>query len=548
MRPFLPSSALLLGVLAAPLAAQQCAWTFSPNPIPAVPAAGGSGTLTATPSPYFCGWTFSTDSTWIAVSAGAAGAGPGPGSVNWTAAPNVTAAARTGNILIFDGYYLYKEPITEAAAACSLSLGGTSVTTSFAAATSSVSVQTGCVWNAASGVSWITVGDPTLGYATGTGNGSISFNIAANSCYTSRTGGITVEAGWATPQASAAGSQQYTVTQSGSDSNLAVSPASLTLSSAGGTGTVQVTTAATCSWNATSNVSWMKVTNISAASGNGFVAYQVLANTSAARSGTLQIGPQSITVTQQAVPVPVPQVAGVTSAASFAVGPVSPGEIVSVFGSNLGPAPPGVGMQLNSAGTALTTSLGGTQVFFDDVPAALTYAGAGQVNGVVPYGVAGKPTTQLTVAYQGGTSAPVTLNVQAATPAVFSLDFQGEGNGAILNQDNSLNGKSKPAARGSVVQIFLTGGGVTNPASTDGWITTLIDGQWPLLTAQPVTVTIGGVASPQINYSGGAPGAVAGLTQINAVVPDSVTPGSALPLVIGIGSWQSQSGITIAVN
>jgi uncharacterized protein (TIGR03437 family) len=544
-------AALLLAALAAPLAAQQCSWVFSPNPIPTVPAGGGSGTLTATPSPYFCAWTFGTDSpSWITVSAGAAGTGPGAGSVNWTVAPNLTAAPRTGNILIYDGYVTYQEPITEAGATCSLSLGGTGtgIFTGVAAATGSVSLQTGCVWNAASGVNWITVGDPVPGYATGTGNGSFSFSIAANSCYSSRTGGITVEAGWATPQASVAGSQQYMVTQSGSDSNLTVSPASLTLTSAGGTGTVQVTTAATCSWSATSNVSWMKITNISVTSGNGFVAYQVLANTSAVRTGMLQIGPQTVTVTQQAAPAPVPQVTAVTSAASFTVGPVSPGDIVSVFGSNLGPAAPGVGMQLNSAGTALTTTLGGTQVFFDGVAAALTYAGAGQVNAIVPYEVAGKPATQLTVAYQGGTSAPVTLNVQAATPAVFSLDFNGQGNGAILNQDNSLNGKSRPAARGSVVQIFLSGGGVTNPASTDGWITTLIGGQWPLLTAQPVAVTIGGVASPQINYAGGAPGAVAGLTQINAVVPESVTPGSALPLVVEIGSWQSQSGITIAVD
>jgi uncharacterized protein (TIGR03437 family) len=542
---------LLLAALAAPLAAQldaqQCAWAFSPNPIPTVVAGGGTGTLTATPSPYFCAWTFGTDSAWITVSAGSAGTGPGAGSVNWTATANLTAAPRTGNILIYDGYALYKEPITEAGAACSLTLGGTGITTGIAATTGSLALQTGCVWNAASGASWITVGDGTLGYATGTGNGSFSFNLAANACYTSRVGGITVEPGWATPQGAVAGSQQYTVTQSGSDSNLTVSPTSLSLASAGGTGTVQVTTASICPWSATSNVSWMNITNISATAGNGFVAYQVLANTSAARSGVLQIGPQTIIVTQQAVPVPVPQVTGVTSAASFAVGPVSPGEIFSVFGSDLGPAV-GVGMQLNSAGTALTTSLGGTQLFFDGLAAALTYASAGQVNAIVPYEVAGKPTTQLTVEYQGATSAPVTLNVQAATPAVFSLDFTGQGNGAILNQDNSLNGKSRPAARGSVVQIFVTGGGVTNPASTDGWLTTLIGGQWPLLVTQPVTVTIGGVAAPQINYSGGAPGAVAGLTQINAVVPTSVTPGSALPLVVGIGSWQSQSGITIAVN
>jgi uncharacterized protein (TIGR03437 family) len=549
MRPLLPFAALLLAALADPLAAQQCAWAFSPNPIPTVPAAGGSGTLTLTPSPFICGFVFGTDSpSWITVSAGPAGTGYGGGSVNWAAAANLTAAPRTGNIVILDGYTTYYEPITEAGAVCSLSLGGTGMTTGIAAATASLALQTGCVWNAFSGVSWITVGDPTLGYATGTGNRSFSFSIAANSCYSSRTGGVTVEAGWATPQGAIAGSQQYTVTQSGSDGNLTVSPTSLTLTSAGGTGTVQVTTAAACSWSATSNVSWMKITNISVASGNGFVAYQVLANTLAARTGTLQIGPQTIIVTQEAAPLPVPQVTGVTSGASFTVGPVSPGDIVSVFGSNLGPAAPGVGMQLNSAGTALTTSLGSTQVFFDDVAAALTYAGAGQVNAIVPYEVAGNPSTQMTVEYQGSISAPVTLNVQAATPAVFSLDFTGQGNGAILNQDNSLNGKSRPAARGSVVQIFLTGGGVTNPASTDGWITTLVGGQWPLLTAQPVTVTIGGVASPQINYAGGAPGAVAGLTQINAVVPDSVTPGAALLLVIGIGSEQSQSGITIAVD
>ncbi|MGA8582145.1 MAG: BACON domain-containing carbohydrate-binding protein [Bryobacteraceae bacterium] len=543
MRPI-----LLLAALAAPLAAQQCGWVFSPNPIPALTAAGGSGTLTLTPSPFVCAWTYSTDSAWITVSPGPAGTGPGAGSLNWTAAPNLTAAKLTGNILIYDYYNTYKLPITEDAATCSLTLGGTGTTIGAAASTASLTLQTGCVWNAASGVSWITAGAGGVGYATGTGSGSFSFNIAANSCYTSRTGSLTVQAGWATPQASAAGSQQYTLTQSGSDSNLTVSPASVTLSSAGGTGTVQVTTGAGCPWSASSNVSWMTITNISATSGNGYVAYQVLANTSTARSGVLQIGPQSFTVTEQSVPAPVPQVAGVTSAASFLVGPVSPGDIISIFGSNLGPALPGVGAQLNSAGTALTTTLGGTQVFFDGAAAALTYAGAGQVNAVVPYEVAGKTTTQMTVAYQGATSAPATLNVQATTPAVFSLDFTGQGNGAILNQNKSLNGKANPAARGSVVQIFLTGGGVTDPASTDGWITTQIGGQWPLLVAQPVTVTIGGVAATQINYAGAAPDAVAGLTQINAVVPDSVTPGSALPLVIQIGTAQSQSGIAIAVE
>ncbi|MGO9228928.1 MAG: BACON domain-containing protein [Bryobacteraceae bacterium] len=543
MRPL-----LLLAVLAAPLAAQQCAWLFSPNPIPTLTAAGGSGTLTVTSTPNVCPYTFGTDSSsWLTVTAGPGATGTQQTSLLWTAAPNLTVSQRTGNIVIDDGYSLHMEPITEDAGTCTLILGGTGTTESAAAATASVTVQTSCVWNAASGVNWITTGDPKVGYSTGAGSGSFTLNVAANPCYTSRTGSLTVVAGWATPQGLVAGSQQYTVTQSGSDGNLTVSPASVALTAAGGTGTVQVTTGAGCPWTAATNVSWLSVTNISPGSGSGFVAYNAMANTSAARSGTLQIGPQTFMVTEQAMPAPVPLVTGVTNAASYAVGPVSPGEIVSIFGSNLGPAA-GASLQLDSAGTGITTNLGGTQVFFDGVAAALTYAGAGQVNAVVPYEVAEKTATQMTVAYQGATSAPATLNVQATTPAVFALETDGQGNGAILNQNNSLNGKANPAARDSVVQIFLTGGGVTNPASTDGWITTLIGGQLPLLVAEPVTVTIGGVAATQITYAGGAPGAVAGLTQIDAKVPETVTPGSTLPLVVGIGSAQSQSGITIAVD
>jgi uncharacterized protein (TIGR03437 family) len=544
MRPL-----LLWLALAAPLAAQQCAWVITPNPIPAVAAGGGSGTLTLTSSPGVCPYEYGTDSPdWITLS-GSQGEGEYQTStLNWAAAANLTSGKRIGNIEIFDGYATYLRPITQGAGTCSLALGASSVNESAAAATGSVTVQTGCVWNAASGVSWITTGDPKLGYSTGIGNGSFSFSVAANACYTSRTGSLTVETGWASPQGAVAGSLPYTVTQTGLNGNLTLSPTSIALTAAGGTGLVQVTTGTGCPWTATSNVSWLTITNISTGSGNGFVAYSALANTSVARSGVLQIGPQSVTVTQQAVPAPVPQVAGVTSAASYALGPVSPGGIVSIFGSDLGPALPGAVAKLNTAGTALTTNLGGTQVFFDGVAAPLTFASGPQVNAVVPYELAEKTTTEMTVAYGGATSTAQSLNVQATTPAVFWLGGAGPANGAILNQNNSLNGKANPAARGSVVQIFLTGGGVTNPASADGWITTLIGGQFPLLVAQPVTVTIGGVASDRITYAGGAPGAVAGLTQIDATVPETVTPGDALPLVIGIGSAQSQTGVTIAVN
>ena len=64
---------------------------------------------------------------------------------------------------------------------------------------------------------------------------------------------------------------------------------------------------------------------------------------------------------------------------------------------------------------------------------------------------------------------------------------------------------------------------------------------------QPVTVTIGGI-SAQVQYAGGAPGAVAGLTQINAVVPANAPTGPSVPVVIQIGTWQSQAGVTMAVQ
>jgi len=71
-----------------------------------------------------------------------------------------------------------------------------------------------------------------------------------------------------------------------------------------------------------------------------------------------------------------------------------------------------------------------------------------------------------------------------------------------------------------------------------------------LPVAQAVTVTIGGVTVPaaQVVYSGAAPGSVEGLTQIDAYVPQSVTPGPAVPVVVTIGGVASPAGITLSVN
>jgi uncharacterized protein (TIGR03437 family) len=146
------------------------------------------------------------------------------------------------------------------------------------------------------------------------------------------------------------------------------------------------------------------------------------------------------------------------------------------------------------------------------------------------------------------TSNAVTVPVQATAPGIFAADGSGSGGGAILNQDYSLNARLNPAAPGSVIAIYLTGAGVTNPPSVDGAITGAAP-PFPAV-AQAVSVTIGGVAVPaaSIVYSGAAPESVEGLTQIDVVIPANVTAGPTVPIMVTIGGVPSQAGITVSVN
>src|ERR1039457_3195778 len=186
-----------------------------------------------------------------------------------------------------------------------------------------------------------------------------------------------------------------------------------------------------------------------------------------------------------------------------------------------------VTLQVNNG--TVTNSLAGTQVLFDGVAAPMIYTLKGQVSEVVPYAVAGKTSTQVQVKYQDGVSNTMTVPVHAATPAIFSLDATGIGPGAILNQDTSVNTTGNPAARLSVIALYCTGGGVTDPPSADGEV---IGGALRHLT-QVVSVTIGGM-NAAVQYAGAVPGTVAGLTQINVVVPAGLSPALALPVIVKI--------------
>jgi uncharacterized protein (TIGR03437 family) len=234
-------------------------------------------------------------------------------------------------------------------------------------------------------------------------------------------------------------------------------------------------------------------------------------------------------------------IGAVTNAASSVNGPVAPGEVVVLYGNGLGPAKL-TQSQLDPASGLVGTNLAGTRVIFNGTPAPVLYTWATQIAAVAPYGITGS-NVQVFVEYQGQTSAPVTVPVAAVAPALFTQDSSGKGQAAASNQDGTLNGPAHPAKAGGYISLWLTGAGLTNPSGVDGQ-----PGAAPLSKpVAPVAVTIGG-AFAAVQYAGQAPYAVAGVMQINALIPSGLQPGSVVPVVVQVGSVSTQAGVTVAVG
>jgi astacin len=232
----------------------------------------------------------------------------------------------------------------------------------------------------------------------------------------------------------------------------------------------------------------------------------------------------------------------VVNGASYEAGAVAPGQIVTLFGSNLGPEA-AAGLQLESSGR-VATELAGTRILFDGVPAPLLGVQARQSSAVVPFSVAGKSITLVEVEYQGRRTQSLFLPVASSAPGIFTLDQSGRGQGAILNEDGiTVNSPANPAPRGSIVSIFATGAGETDPASLDGVL------PWGILPVPrlPVMVRIGRAAA-EILYAGAAPGLVSGVLQINVRVPWNIEPGDFVPVVLTVGRVTSLPAVTMAVR
>jgi uncharacterized protein (TIGR03437 family) len=247
-----------------------------------------------------------------------------------------------------------------------------------------------------------------------------------------------------------------------------------------------------------------------------------------------------IAQTPLAGPAPVFSASSAVNAATLVTGAVAPGEILSVFGANLGPA---LGRSLEfSAPNHVSSLLAGTQVWFDGLAGIMLYAGSGQVNVVAPFGLAGRSTTKVQLVYGGIPSAAVILNVAATAPGIFTQNGTGTGLSAILNADGGLNTAMSPAHPGDVVSLFGTGGGVTSPPSEDGVPALAANG-----LAAPVEVLLNN-QSVAASYAGSAPGLVAGVIQVNFQIPAGLSSSTPVTVQLKIGGVTSPASTTLVVQ
>lgn len=342
----------------------------------------------------------------------------------------------------------------------------------------------------------------------------------------------------------------------------ATPPANQTLSLTSNGAAVPFTAAATTS----AGGNWLSVTPTSgttAASGGTATTLTVSINTASLPAGANTYnGTITITPGNSTTPITVPVTLRVTvpnppnnltvsNTASGVSRGVSPGELITIKGSNM--APP-VGLSFTVANNAIPTRLGGVRVLFDGVEAPIIYVGpsgdktSDQINAIMPYAVSGRASTSLVVEYLGQQSMPVLLTVRSTDPGVFTANSQGSGPAALLNQNSSYNAQSNPAAPGSVVQIFGTGEGLLVPSQTTGTIIPPA-GPYPSFLNSDVQVRING-APATVTYAGAAPGLVAGVWQINAMVPSSVNSINGtkdVSIDVTIGGTTSQPAVTLWV-
>jgi uncharacterized protein (TIGR03437 family) len=230
----------------------------------------------------------------------------------------------------------------------------------------------------------------------------------------------------------------------------------------------------------------------------------------------------------------------VVNAASLAAHrPFAPGSLITIFGQNLADGP-------LASNLPLATELGGALVALGDRALPLQFTQDSQINAVIPYDIPVNVTHQLIIRHGARTTVPLPLTMAVTQPAVFTTTQTGQGQGAILifrgAQQPDLADSAHPARVGDTITIYCAGLGAVTPPVLAGVMAPL---DRLSLTANPVTVTIADIEA-RVDFAGLAPG-FAGLYQINAVIPQGITPGNDVPVRITVAG-QTSPPATISVQ
>ena len=235
---------------------------------------GGSGQIDVRASSSMCQWTASANVDWVTVRRTS---GQGSAQIPFDVQPT-SGPPRTGTVVVAGQQF----SVTQAEG-CAYAISPAAHNATPAGGTSAMAITTAaaCPWTASSNAPWI-----TFGQSSGAGPASLPFTVAAWDG-PSRTG-TAVVAG-----------QTFTVTQS-AGCTYTVQPLAHSVGAGGGNVSVAVTANEGCSWSASADVEWIVVQGVAGGTGNGAITLNVAATTGPARTGTVTVAGQRVTITQGA--------------------------------------------------------------------------------------------------------------------------------------------------------------------------------------------------------------------------------------------------------
>ena len=419
-----------------PVQQQPAPCRFEVSPVAQTISAGGGTITIAVAAPTGCGWQASGEAGWARLTGTS---GTGSGSVGLRVDSNEGATRSTALLVAGQTVTVTQEsptsPTSPNSPNCVFSLDQANGVVSAAGGSLTVAVSgtAGCAWTATSEVPWITV----VAGASGTGSGTITFNVAATSG-AARSGTLTIAG------------RAFTVMQQGAagpapapNCSYSIAPDNQSLGAAGGEGAaITISTSAGCAWMATSQAFWITLTSPASGSGPGTVTFTVAANGGGARTGSLSVAGRSFTVTQQAAAAPGPD-------CSYSIDPDS---------QSMGAA--------GGEGAAIRVSTSGG--------CAWTAASqAGWITVTSPASDRGPGTVRFTVAANGGGARTGSLSVAGRTFTVTQQAAAGPGPAPSCSYSIAPDNQSIGAAggEGATIAISTSAGCAWTAASQAAWIT-----------------------------------------------------------------------------